>query len=155
MPGVGDVARAMREVQAANGLPAELKRLRDGRRWSQERLAHEAGMDHSLVSRIESNQRAATQWSMVKLADALAPDDAAVRVKLLVLAGYMPAAPDRPHLLRQMVPPPVYALIRALANDQLSEPAKAMVASVVDNVIALAYTMPAMEASDAGHRAAD
>lgn len=50
-----------------------LKRHREARRWSQERLAAEADMDHSLVSRLESGQRCPTRDAIGKLAAVLMP----------------------------------------------------------------------------------
>lgn len=66
-----------------------LKRHREARRWSQERLAHEAEMDHSLVSRLESGQRAPTREAVDKLARGLTLS-AEQKDQLLIAAGYFP-----------------------------------------------------------------
>ena len=66
-----------------------LKRHRLARRWSQERLANECNMDHSLVSRIESGQRDPTRESLSKLCAGLGlpPNDAD---QLWLSAGLVP-----------------------------------------------------------------
>ena len=72
---------------------ALLKRHREARRWSQERLAAEAEMDHSLVSRLESGQRSATREAIGKLARGLelSPEE---KDRLLIAAGYFPEQPE-------------------------------------------------------------
>lgn len=66
-----------------------LKRHREARRWSQERLALECAMDHSLVSRIESGQRGVTREAVAKLCAGLELPGAE-RDRLYLLAGYLP-----------------------------------------------------------------
>lgn len=71
---------------------ATLRRHRDARRWSQEKLAAQSEMDHSLVSRLEGGQRTPTREAIRKLATGLGLtggqcDD------LLVLCGYLPDSP--------------------------------------------------------------
>src|SRR5919199_2811290 len=68
---------------------ALLKRHREARRWSQERLAAEAEMDHSLVSRLESGQRSPTREAVAKLARGLELSDEQ-KDRLLIVAGYFP-----------------------------------------------------------------
>jgi transcriptional regulator with XRE-family HTH domain len=70
-----------------------LKRHREARRWSQERLAAEAEMDHSLVSRLESGQRSATREAIGKLARGLdlVPEE---KDRLLIAAGFFPDQPE-------------------------------------------------------------
>lgn len=68
---------------------ALLKHHREARRWSQERLAHEAEADHSLVSRLESGERRATRESAAKLAAGLQLTDAQTET-LLLAAGFVP-----------------------------------------------------------------
>ncbi len=70
-----------------------LKRHREARRWSQERLAAEAEMDHSLVSRLESGQRSATREAIGKLARGLDlhPEE---KDRLLITAGFFPEQPE-------------------------------------------------------------
>lgn len=68
---------------------ATLRRHREALRWSQERLAYAAQMDHSLVSRIESGQRNPTRDAIAKLCTALElPESACDR--LYLLAGFTP-----------------------------------------------------------------
>lgn len=68
---------------------AHLRRHREARGWSQERLAGECGVDHSLVSRIESGQRNATRDVLGKLCAGLGLPGAA-RDRLYLVAGYTP-----------------------------------------------------------------
>jgi len=81
---------ATRNSEEFRGL---LKRHREARRWSQERLAAEAEMDHSLVSRLESGQRSATREAIGKLARGLdlVPED---KDRLLIAAGFFPDRPE-------------------------------------------------------------
>ncbi len=58
---------------------ALLRRYRDRRRWSQERLADESEMDHSLVSRLETGGREPTRGSIAKLCAGLTPDHQTTR----------------------------------------------------------------------------
>ena len=114
---------------------ALLKRHREGRRWSQERLASESEMDHSLVSRLESGQRSPTREAIGKLARGL---ELATEQKdrLLIAAGFFPEQPenalaDEPSVTRiyrilrdEHTPQPVRDNIRALLNS-LTEIAQA------------------------------
>ena len=106
---------------------ALLKRHREGRRWSQERLASESEMDHSLVSRLESGQRSPTREAITKLARGLElPTEQNDR--LLIAAGFFPEQPenalaDEPAVTRiyrilrdEHTPQPVRDNIRALLN---------------------------------------
>lgn len=71
-----------------------LKGHRDRLNWSQERLALEAGADHTLISRLESGKREPTRDAVLKLAAGL--DLRTVeRDELLILAGYTPSAMQR------------------------------------------------------------
>lgn len=89
-----------------------LKMYREARRWSQERLATESEMDHSLVSRLESDQRTPTREAVLKLSVGL--ELAAIdRDRLLMLAGYMPI--DATSLL---VREPALAAIYTFLSDQ-------------------------------------
>jgi transcriptional regulator with XRE-family HTH domain len=80
-------------LRSSEEFRALLKRHREGRRWSQERLAAEADMDHSLVSRLESGQRSATREAITKLAYglALSPED---KDRMLIAAGFFPDQPE-------------------------------------------------------------
>ncbi len=106
---------------------ALLKRHREARRWSQERLASEAEMDHSLVSRLESGQRSPTREAIAKLARGLElPTEQ--KDRLLIAAGFFPEQPenalaDEPAVTRiyrilrdEQTPQPVRDNIRALLN---------------------------------------
>ena len=106
---------------------ALLKRHREARRWSQERLASEAEMDHSLVSRLESGQRSPTREAITKLARGLElPTEQ--KDRLLIAAGFFPEQPenalaDEPAVTRiyrilrdEHTPQPVRDNIRALLN---------------------------------------
>jgi transcriptional regulator with XRE-family HTH domain len=68
---------------------AALRRHREARRWSQERVAAECEMDHSLVSRIESGQRGITPAALAKLCAGLELGQRD-RDRLYLLAGYCP-----------------------------------------------------------------
>lgn len=68
---------------------ALVKRHREARRWSQERLAAESEADHSLVSRLESGQRRPTRENAAKLAAGLELT-AAQSETLLLAAGFVP-----------------------------------------------------------------
>ena len=106
---------------------ALLKRHREARRWSQEKLASEAEMDHSLVSRLESGQRSPTREVITKLARGLGlPTEQ--KDRLLIAAGFFPEQPenalaDEPAVTRiyrilrdEQTPQPVRDNIRALLN---------------------------------------
>jgi len=106
---------------------ALLKRHREARRWSQERLASESEMDHSLVSRLESGQRSPTREAISKLARGLdLPSEQ--KDRLLIAAGFFPEQPenalaDEPAVTRiyrilrdEQTPQPVRDNIRALLN---------------------------------------
>jgi transcriptional regulator with XRE-family HTH domain len=106
---------------------ALLKRHREARRWSQERLASESEMDHSLVSRLESGQRSPTREAIGKLARGLdLPTEQ--KDRLLIAAGFFPEQPenalaDEPAVTRiyrilrdEQTPQPVRDNIRALLN---------------------------------------
>ena len=106
---------------------ALLKRHREARRWSQERLASESEMDHSLVSRLESGQRSPTREAIAKLARGLdLPTEQ--KDRLLIAAGFFPEQPenalaDEPAVTRiyrilrdEQTPQPVRDNIRALLN---------------------------------------
>lgn len=66
-----------------------LRRHREARRWSQERLAAEAEMDHSLISRLESGQRGPTRDAIGKIAAGLELTPH-TRDDLLMAAGFLP-----------------------------------------------------------------
>lgn len=88
---------------------AVLRRLRDRRRWSQERAALEADLDHSLVSRIESGRRLLTPYALTRVAEGW-PLTRAERDELALAAGLAPLDPAA--MLRDE--PVVVALYRYL-----------------------------------------
>ncbi|MGH2531895.1 MAG: helix-turn-helix domain-containing protein [Thermomicrobiales bacterium] len=74
-----------------------LAELRAARGWSQARLAGEASVDQSYVSRLEKGERAPERDTVLKLLDALdAP--AAERERLLASVGFRSEALDDPLL---------------------------------------------------------
>ena len=132
---MGGSGHGGREGQAGDELPSRnteafralLKRHREARRWSQERLASESEMDHSLVSRLESGQRSPTREAIGKLARGLdLPSEQ--KDRLLIAAGFFPEQPenalaDEPAVTRiyrilrdEQTPQPVRDNIRALLN---------------------------------------
>lgn len=100
---------------------ALLKAHRDARRWSQERLAAEAEMDHSLVSRIESGQRNPTREALGKLARGLELDRERTEA-LFLAAGLLPASIDAGDLRAAV------ALIREVSPAEL-DAARALIAA--------------------------
>lgn len=111
-----------------------LKRHREARRWSQERLATEAEMDHSLVSRLESGQRSPTRESIDKLARGLQLNEAE-KDRLLITAGYFPehaenAVGDEPAVQR------IYLLLR---DGQTPEPIRDKVREVLGGLADIAF----------------
>lgn len=96
-----------------------LKRYRARKRMSQEQLGYASGVDHSLVSRLESGKRHPTREAISKLAIGLqlAPAD----VDALLLAGeYRPESPtaliaDEPELVN------LYALLK---NPRMTDPVR-------------------------------
>lgn len=73
---------------------ALLRTYRDAHRWSQERLAAEADIDHSLISRLEKGDRAPTPYSIGKLCQAFDLDG--YRTDEFWLAGGL-TPPGTPH----------------------------------------------------------
>jgi len=66
------------------------KRIRAARRklaMSQERLAHESGLDRSYVGRVERGEHNLTFLSLIKIARALGCDIAALTVNLPTVRG--------------------------------------------------------------------
>lgn len=69
-------------------IAANLKHQRVALGWSQERLAHEAGVDRTMLSRIEAQGANPSLATLVKLANALDTS-----VDALLKARKMPARP--------------------------------------------------------------
>ena len=121
---------AGRSTEEFRGL---LKRHREARRWSQERLAAEAEMDHSLVSRLESGQRAPTREAIDKLGRGLQlrPEE---KDRLLIAAGYFPehaenAVVDEPAVRR------LYLLLR---DEDTPEPVRENLRNVLSGLADIA-----------------
>ena len=77
------------KLQATSNFGLTLKRIREGGRVSQSKLAERAGFDHSYVSRLESGARTPTRDAVVQLAEALGLDSAG-QDSLLAAAGFLP-----------------------------------------------------------------
>jgi len=84
-PGFGN--RPIRD--AAEPFGAELRAMREARRFSQAELARRAGVDHSFISRLESGSRKPSRKMVALLAEALELERA-LRQRLFVAAGYYP-----------------------------------------------------------------
>lgn len=78
-----------------------LRASRHVRGWSMERLATEAGIDHSLISRIESGARNPTRDTIARLARALDLDDDSA-AEFSLAAGFVPDGIDRDTLRRAL-----------------------------------------------------
>jgi transcriptional regulator with XRE-family HTH domain len=74
-----------------------LSELRQARGWSQVKLAQEAGLDPSTVSRFEAGSRAPERDTVLKIADALVLP-VVDRERLLAAAGFRSEAWDDPML---------------------------------------------------------
>ncbi len=81
---------------------ASLKTYRNRRRWSQEHLAFEAEMDHSLVSRLESGQRKPTRDAIAKLVPVLQLTAREATI-LYLSAGLTPPDLDIGHLMTALI----------------------------------------------------
>lgn len=66
-----------------------LAEVRNARGLSQSRLAHEAGFDHSYISRLEAGKREPSRETVLALAQVLELDPRQLDL-LLVAAGYRP-----------------------------------------------------------------
>lgn len=111
-----------------------LKRAREARRWSQERLAGEAEMDHSLVSRLESGQRSPTRDAIGKLARGLdlSPEQ---KDRLLIAAGFFPERAE--HALADE--PMVGKLYSLLRDEETPEPVRDNLRRVLTSLVELAH----------------
>jgi transcriptional regulator with XRE-family HTH domain len=75
----------------------QLSELRQARGWSQVKLAQQAGLDPSTVSRFEAGSRAPERETVLKIADALVLP-VLDRERLLAAAGFRSEAWDDPML---------------------------------------------------------
>jgi transcriptional regulator with XRE-family HTH domain len=109
----------------------QIKNIRAARKLSQERIAERARMDHSLWSRLESDQRTPTRETIDKIAHGLGlPQSEADHLR--VLAGFMPEDPaatvaHNPAMLR---------LWRFLVNGHIPNRVKTDVVAALDHAIA-------------------
>lgn len=127
---------AIREASAepsVHEFRRRLKSLREERRWSQERLADQAGMDHSLVSRLEGGQRAPTRDAVEKLARGLnLPDEE--KDRLLIAAGYFPDHAESV-LFEE---PAVRSLYKVLRDVDTPEPVRDNIRQVISGLLGIA-----------------
>ncbi len=110
-----------------------LKQHREARRWSQERLAHEAEMDHSLVSRLESGQRSPTREAVGKLARGLELP-AEQKDQLLIAAGYFPEQVENV-LIEE---PTVRAIYTFLRDEETPQPVRDNLRQVLSGLVEIA-----------------
>lgn len=135
-------------VEAASGTPTRspesaarsseefrglLRRFRDARRWSQEHLAAQAEMDHSLVSRLESGQRSPTREAIGKLARGLElpPEQ---KDRLLIAAGFFPDQPEN----ALSDEPSVTRIYRILRDVNTPEPVRDNLRQLLNNLTEIA-----------------
>src|SRR5918998_689743 len=112
---------------------ALLKRHREARRWSQERLASESEMDHSLVSRLESGQRSPTREAIGKLARGLdLPTEQ--KDRLLIAAGFFPEQVENV-LIEE---PTVRAIYTFLRDDEPPQPVRDNLRQVLSGLVEIA-----------------
>jgi transcriptional regulator with XRE-family HTH domain len=83
--------------EALSEFGPRLSELRQARGWSQVKLAQEAGLDPSTVSRFEAGSRAPERDTVLKIADALVLP-VVDRERLLAAAGFRSEAWDDPML---------------------------------------------------------
>ena len=121
------VARSSEEFRSL------LKRHREARRWSQERLAAEAEMDHSLVSRLESGQRSPTRDAIGKLARGLelAPEQ---KDRMLIAAGFFPDQPEN----ALSDEPAVTRIYRILRDEKTPQPVRDNLRQLLNNLTEIA-----------------
>lgn len=117
-----------------------LRTMRELKHWSQERLADEAGMDHSLVSRLESGQRGPTVANLEKISRALAPGDERARALLYVAAERLPPTPG--HYLSAL-DETVGALFATLTDPDVSRVDQDALRQLVGSAITLARSAAA------------
>lgn len=111
-----------------------LKHLREARRWSQERLANESEMDHSLVSRLEKGDRNPTRENIEKLIAGMDLDPEVADL-FRMAAGYMPVQPA--HTIADERG--VASLYAYLTSPNTSEPKRAILRQLIENLALLAW----------------
>lgn len=103
-----------------------LGELRSRRGLSQSRLAHEAGFDHSYISRLEAGKREPSRETVQMLAQVLQLDPAALD-RLLVAAGFRPL--DDSNLFADE--PAIAEAARLLRDPRLPEATRANIRAVM------------------------
>ena len=132
-PGAAQTQPGRHEGRSSQEFRALVKRHREARHWSQERLAAEAAMDHSLISRLESGQRSPTRDAIDKLARGLAlqPEQ---KDRLLIAAGFFPE-----HVENAFVDEPmVRKLYTVLRDDQTPQPVRDNLRQVLSGLVEIA-----------------
>ena len=132
-PGAAQTQPGRHEGRSSQEFRELVKRHREARHWSQERLAAEAAMDHSLISRLESGQRSPTRDAIDKLARGLAlqPEQ---KDRLLIAAGFFPE-----HVENAFVDEPmVRKLYTVLRDDQTPQPVRDNLRQVLSGLVEIA-----------------
>jgi transcriptional regulator with XRE-family HTH domain len=99
---------------------AVLAEFRNARGLSQSRLAHEAGFDHSYISRLEAGKREPSRDTVLALGDVLELDSRQLD-HLLVAAGFRPT--DDSNLFADE--PAIAEAVRLLRDPRLPEATRA------------------------------
>lgn len=103
-----------------------LAALRTARGLSQSRLAHEAGFDHSYISRLEAGKREPSRETVTALAEVLTLGHAELD-RLLIAAGFRPT--DDSNLFADE--PALAEAVRLLRDPRLPEPMRANIREVI------------------------
>ncbi len=103
-----------------------LAELRTMRGLSQSRLAHEAGFDHSYISRLEAGKREPSRDTVLALAEVLTLRPVELD-RLLIAAGFRPT--DDSSLFADE--PALAEAVRLLRDPRLPEPMRANIREVI------------------------
>lgn len=103
-----------------------LAELRTMRGLSQSRLAHEAGFDHSYISRLEAGKREPSRETVLALAEVLTLRPVELD-RLLIAAGFRPT--DDSSLFADE--PALAEAVRLLRDPRLPEPLRANIREVI------------------------
>ncbi len=103
-----------------------LAELRTMRGLSQSRLAHEAGFDHSYISRLEAGKREPSRDTVMALAEVLTLRPVELD-RLLIAAGFRPT--DDSSLFADE--PALAEAVRLLRDPRLPEPMRANIREVI------------------------
>jgi transcriptional regulator with XRE-family HTH domain len=96
---------------------------------SQAELARLVGVDHTLVSRLESGARNPSRQVVARLARVLAGDDSELAVRLFASAGYAPLAVGTQADVGQL-----WQLIALMSDDRLPDPARRLASAIIDSL---------------------